>query len=230
VRLVLFDIDGTLLSARGAGRRALELALRDVFGTAGPIERYDFHGSTDLQIVRDLLGAAGIPGPQIAAGEGRLFARYAERLEAEMTAGEGVAVYPGVHVLVEGLGGLEGCVVGLCTGNVEAGARIKLRPTGLLPSFRLGAYGSDHADRRRLPPLAAARAEALVGRAFRGADLVVIGDTPRDIDCARAFGAASIAVATGRHTVSELEAHDPDHVFADLADTEHVLAAIFGPR
>jgi phosphoglycolate phosphatase-like HAD superfamily hydrolase len=91
----------------------------------------------------------------------------------------------------------------------------------------VGAFGSDHVDRRRLPAVAAGRAAELVGRTFRGADTVIIGDTPRDIDCARAFEAAVVAVATGTHSVPELRAHEPDYVFADLTDTARVMSVIF---
>jgi phosphoglycolate phosphatase-like HAD superfamily hydrolase len=227
MKLVLFDVDGTILSASGAGRRALQRALRDVYGTAGPIAQYDFRGGTDPQIIRDLLGAAGLDLVAIEAGEPRLFARYLDHLEAEVGAGEGVSLYPGVEDLIEALSGHAGCLVGLLTGNIERGARIKLRSTGLWPRFRVGAYGSDHSDRRRLPAVAASRAAVLVGRPFGGADTVIIGDTPRDIECARAFEAAVVAVATGTHSVPELRAHQPDHVFPDLADTARVMAAIF---
>lgn len=230
MRLVLFDVDGTLLSANGAGRRALGRALVDVYGTAGPIDTYDFHGGTDPQIIRDLLGAAGFPSAEIAACEDRLFARYVEHLEFEVGNGDRVALYPGVAALVEALAGSQACLVGLLTGNIEAGARIKLRSTGLLPRFRVGAYGSDDADRTRLPGVAARRAAALIGRAFRGGDTVIVGDTPRDIDCARAFDATCVSVATGRHSVAELAAHAPDHLFDDLTDIDRVWGAIFdGP-
>ncbi|MBI4014304.1 MAG: haloacid dehalogenase-like hydrolase [Candidatus Rokubacteria bacterium] len=230
MRLVLFDVDGTLLSASGAGRRALGRALVDVFGTAGPIDSYDFHGGTDPQIVRDLLGAAGLPLAEILAREAELFACYLEQLEAELGDGRGVRLYPGVAALVEALAGEPDCVVGLLTGNIEPGARLKLRSTGLWPRFRLGAYGSDDADRTRLPAVAAQRAGVLVGRTFRGRDVVVIGDTPRDVGCGRAFGAVCLAVATGRHPVADLEACTPDHVFPDLSDLDRVMAAIFVAR
>jgi phosphoglycolate phosphatase-like HAD superfamily hydrolase len=138
-----------------------------------------------------------------------------------------VRLYPGVRELIEALVARADAVVGLLTGNIEAGARIKLRSTGLWPHFRLGAYGSDDADRTRLPRVAAGRAEALVGRAFGGPDTVIIGDTPRDIGCARAFGARAIAVATGWHSVEDLATHRPDRVFADFSDREPALAAIF---
>jgi phosphoglycolate phosphatase-like HAD superfamily hydrolase len=228
VRLVLFDVDGTLLTASGAGRRALEQAMRDVYGTAGPIDSYDFRGGTDPQIIRDLLGHAGLDEATIAASEAAVYRRYEALLETEIGDGRAVNVYPGVRQLVETLAGRADVLVGLLTGNIEAGARIKLRPTGLWPHFRLGAYGSDHADRTRLPVVAATRAEQLVGRQFLGADTVIIGDTPRDVGCARAFGARAIAVATGWHSVQDLSAHRPDHVFADFSDQVSVLAAMLG--
>lgn len=226
MRLVLFDIDGTLLSASGAGRRAMHRALLEVYGTAGPIDSYDFHGKTDPGIVRDLMRAAGLPPAAVAGGEPDFYARYLEHLEREIGDGRGVRLYSGVAPLVEALAASERCLVGLLTGNIEGGARLKLRSTGLWPRFRVGAYGSDDADRTRLPAVAAGRAEALVRRAFRGADLVIVGDTPLDVGCGRAFGAACVAVATGRHTVADLTACGPDHVFADLSDTDRVLAAI----
>ena len=226
MRLVLFDVDGTILTASGAGRRALDRALREVYGTAGPIDAYDFRGGTDPQIVRDLLALAGFEREAIRAREAALYRRYEALLEEEVGDGGAVSVYPGIRELIEALVGRTDAVVGLLTGNIEAGARIKLRPTGLLPHFRLGAYGSDDGDRTRLPRVAAGRAEALVGRPFEGRDMVIIGDTPRDIGCARAFGACAIAVATGWHTVDDLTAHRPDHVFADFSDRRRALAAI----
>lgn len=226
MKLVLFDVDGTLLTASGAGKRALDRALRDVYGTAGPIEAYDFRGGTDPQIVRDLLRLAGLEDAAIAAQEAALYHRYATLLEAEVGDGRGVSVYPGIRDLVATLVARSDTIVGLLTGNIEAGARIKLRPTGLWPHFRLGAYGSDDGDRTRLPWVAATRAEALLGRVFGGPDTVIIGDTPRDIGCARAFGARAIAVATGWHSVDDLRAHRPDHVFGDFSDRDRAVSAI----
>jgi phosphoglycolate phosphatase-like HAD superfamily hydrolase len=111
---------------------------------------------------------------------------------------------------------------------VEDGARLKLEPTGLYALFRVGAYGSDSALRADLPAVAIARAEALTGRRYTGKDVVIIGDTPADVECGAAFGVTAIAVATGRHGVEELEAHAPDHVFTDLSDWRAAYAAIMG--
>jgi len=226
VKLVLFDVDGTLLSASGAGRRSLDRAMRDVYGTSGPIDSYDFRGGTDPQIIRDLLGRAGLDEAAIAAGETAVYRRYAELLEAEIGDGRGVTLYPGVRELVETLAARDDVIVGLLTGNIEPGARIKIRPTGLWPLFRLGAFGSDHADRNCLPGVAAGRAEELMGRAFLGPDTVIIGDTPRDIGCARAFGAMAIAVATGWHSLEDLAVHRPDHAFTDFSDQGSAIAAM----
>jgi phosphoglycolate phosphatase-like HAD superfamily hydrolase len=118
--------------------------------------------------------------------------------------------------------------LGLVTGNIEEGARIKLLPTGLWPHFRVGAYGSDHMDRRRLPSVATRRAHSLVGYPFAPPEVVVIGDTPHDIDCARAFGAVAIAVTTGPYSRADLVADRPDFLFDDLGDVERVLAAVLG--
>lgn len=226
MKLVLFDVDGTLLSASGAGRRSLDRAMRDVYGTSGPIDSYDFRGGTDPQIIRDLLGRAGLDEAAIAAGEPAVYRRYAELLEAEIGDGRGVSLYPGVRELVETLAARDDVIVGLLTGNIEPGARIKIRPTGLWPLFRLGAFGSDHADRNCLPRVAADRAEELMGRAFLGPDTVIIGDTPRDIGCARAFGAMAIAVATGWHSLEDLAVHRPDHAFTDFSDQGSAIAAM----
>jgi phosphoglycolate phosphatase-like HAD superfamily hydrolase len=141
-----------------------------------------------------------------------------------------VRVLPGVAALVERLHGHADVTLGLLTGNIEAGARIKLEPTGLWPRFRMGAYGSDHADRLRLPSLAARRAQALTGHVFRPEDVVVLGDTPLDVECARAFGALAVAVATGPFTRGELEHERPDLLFDSFADVDATAERLLTPR
>ncbi|MBI4242152.1 MAG: haloacid dehalogenase-like hydrolase [Candidatus Rokubacteria bacterium] len=232
MRLVLFDVDGTLVAARGAGRRAMIRALRAIYGVTGPAETYGFSGKTDPTIVADLLGAAGLDSDEIAAQLPAFYDRYLVELGAEIGDGEHVTLMPGIGELIPRLSADPGALVGLLTGNIEGGARIKLEPTGLWPYFRLGAYGSDDPNRSRLPAVAVRRAEALVERPVKPVEVVVIGDTPLDIGCARAFGAVALAVATGQHSLAELAAFAPDFLFADLSDVPRVLAALFdgGPR
>ena len=226
VRLLLFDVDGTLVTARGAGRGAFARALNAVYGTAGAVEGYDFRGRTDPRIVLDLMAGAGFDDAAIRARLDSFFTRYVRELEIVLADGAGVTVMPGVADLVRRLSARDDAVVGLLTGNIEAGARVKLRPTGLLPFFRVGAYGSDDVDRRRLPAIACERARALVGREFPFARVTIIGDTPLDVDCARACGALAVAVATGFHPADELAACAPDLLFTDFGDVEGVLRAL----
>lgn len=228
MKLVLFDIDGTLISARGAGRRAMRVAFERVFGTAGSIDHYDLRGRTDTRIVHDVMGAEGWEHARVTERLDDFFEIYLAGLVSEIGDGRDVVTLPGVAAVVDRLARSTDAALGLVTGNIEEGARIKLLPTGLWPHFRVGAFGSDHMDRRLLPSLAARRAHALLGTAFSPTDVVVIGDTPHDIDCARAFGAVAIAVATGQYPREQLLGEGPDHFFEDLSDTERVLAALMG--
>ena len=226
MRLVLFDIDGTILVARGAGRRALAAALQDVYGTTGDIDGYDLRGQTDPRIVFDVMEGAGLEREAVRERLDDCFEAYARGLAVEIGDGGNVVTLPGIGDLVRRLHGDAEVLLGLLTGNIEAGARIKLAPTGLLPYFRLGAFGSDHFDRRQLPSLAARRAHALVGVPFAPDEVVVIGDTPRDIECARHFGAVAVAVATGQYSREALEAERPDLLFSNFADVEDALAKL----
>lgn len=225
MRLVLFDIDGTLLSTGRAGAAALVEALVAVYGTAGPIDRWSFGGKTDPQIIWELMLEAGLAPEAVEAGFDEVIARYLDRLK-EVIDPERVKLKPGIRPLLEALGGHERVVLGLVTGNVARGASLKLRSAGIHDYFVLGAYGCDHRSRDQLPPIAARRAEALTGRRFEGKEIVVIGDTPNDVACGRPIGVKAIAVATGTVPLEELQACDPDHCFPDLSDTARVLDAI----
>ena len=228
MRLVLFDIDGTVVNAGGAGRVALTRALDATYGAVGSIDGYDFRGKTDPRIVLDLLGGTGLGEDAIHAGLEACFAAYLQELDAEVGDGARVRLLPGVAEVVRALSKREDTLVGLLTGNIEAGAEVKLRSTGLWPFFRVGAFGSDHADRRRLPAIARQRVRERLGHEIPFDRVTIVGDTPLDVDCARACGALAVAVATGRHSVDELSACEPDLLFRDLGDVERVLGALCG--
>ena len=225
-RLVLFDIDGTLLGGAGAGRRALKVALEPHFGPMAHLEHWVFAGKTDPQIYRELLSHMGVSEDEMSRRQADLLGAYLDQLELEIGSSEACHLKPGIEPLLEALAGESAVTLGLLTGNLERGARIKVDRFGLRPYFKLGAYGSDHADRRELPPIAVQRARELTGRHFQGKQVVIIGDTEHDIKCGAALGVKAVAVATGAYSVDELAPHGADHVFADLADTERVLAAI----
>lgn len=226
-KLVLFDIDGTLLSTHGAAARAFRRALLEVYGETGPIETYDFHGRTDPQIARELLRLAGADDAAIDAGFDALWRVYIRELEREL-AGPGVHVdvLPGVPELLDALHARGEHLVALLTGNIEEGARLKLTAAGLWERFDFGAYGSDHERRDRLPAVAVRRARERSGIHFRGRDVVIIGDTPFDVSCGRSLGVWAVAVATGKHSVEELVEAGADVVLTDLSETAAAVRAI----
>jgi len=232
MKLVLFDIDGTLLWTDGAGRRAIQRALVDEAGTAGPIESYRFDGKTDPQIVRDLLALAGHAGAENASLIQAVCRRYVDHLRAELERPtQTTRLMVGIADLLAALeprAARGEALVGLLTGNVAPGAALKLRSAGLDPArFRVGAYGSDSARRADLPAVAAARATVVTGARFAGADVIILGDTPDDVACGRPIGARSVAVATGSYDAAALRAAGAACVFETLADTAAVLDAIF---
>ena len=172
------------------------------------------------------MSAAGFEAAEIDARAARFFAAYARSLADVIGDGHRIEVMPGIPELIRALADRDDALVGLLTGNVEAGARVKLAPTGLWPYFRLGAFGSDHPDRRALPAIACARARALLAREFPFDRVTIIGDTPLDVDCARACGAMAVAVATGHHAAEELSACGPDLLFPDFSDVEHAVKTL----
>lgn len=211
----LFDLDGTLVDAGGAGLRALEEATVEVFGEAGP--PLDLRGATDSGILAGLFEHFGL-APCIDRRE-RFFASYLGRLETNLAAGDhGGRRMEGALELLESTAAREGLLVGLLTGNIEPGARLKTRHFGIDGYFRFGAYGCDHADRNRLGPVALERASQHAGREVSAAEVLIIGDTPRDVACARAIGAACLAVATGAFSRRQLEDAGADWVVGSLGE------------
>lgn len=228
-KLVLFDIDGTLLWTDGAGRRALRRALLEEMGTAGPIEGYRFDGKTDPQIIRELLAAAGHPDALRRERHESVCRRYVELLAAELERSlERTRLYSGVEELLRRLEERGDALVGLLTGNLAAGAALKLRAAGLDPRrFKVGAFGSDAAERWRLPAIAVERAAPHLDRRVRGKDLVIVGDTPADMTCGRELEARAIGVATGSFTVRDLLEAGAFAAFDSFADPEPVISAIY---
>lgn len=218
----LFDIDGTLVSAGGAGRRAFERAVADRCGPVdGALRELRLDGLTDRLIVRRALELLGRPFDDPFCDA--LLDRYVEHLGTEIH-GPGYAVLPGVVAALEALRG-RGALVGLCTGNVEAGARLKLGRGGLDRYFEWGAgavYGFAHdgEEREKLVHAALRRASGRLGRPVAAREALVIGDTPRDVDAAHHAGCPVLGVATGRYAEAELRACGADHVVPTLEHPE----------
>lgn len=229
MKVVLFDIDGTLLWTDGAGRRAVHQAIKDVFGAPAP-DGHEFDGKTDPQIVRELMRLAGVADDAIDVGLPEALRRYVELLHQELAGEDHMdKTYPGIVPLLDALEMRDDVLLGLLTGNVHEGALAKLGAVGLARHrFRIGAFGSDHASRPELPAIARERAESLLGHAVLGEDVVVIGDTPADMSCGNGIGARAIGVATGRYSVADLLACNAAAVFPDLSDTAAVMRAILG--
>ena len=223
-RLVLFDIDGTLVSAGRASREALtEAFLRASCGEIS-LEGYEFSGKTDPQIIRELLD-----GHVSAADIDRLAALslsiYLDSLERRIHPGT-VTPKRGAEALLRRLAADRDVTLALLTGNHERGARAKLEPIRFNDYFPFGAFGSDHADRYELPPIAVSRANGHTGRKFEGKEVVVVGDSIHDVACGRAINVKSVAVASGVTTTERLAREKPDYLFDDFGDTERVAEAI----
>ena len=224
--LILFDIDGTLLLSGRAGLRAMNRAFTETFGVADGFAGLSFSGRTDSFLVSQALTAAGLP--DTAGNHARFRDAYvpllAEEIQHPGTGHKGVM--PGARELVEALHGHHHLHLALLTGNYRDAAEIKMAHFELWDYFEWGAFSDDAADRNALVPIARQRAEIYDVPAEALDRVIVIGDTPYDIECARVAGARSIAVATGGHTVEELRAAGADVVLADLSDTEKVVSLL----
>jgi phosphoglycolate phosphatase-like HAD superfamily hydrolase len=218
--VLLFDIDGTLVRGHGAGRRLMEDAFAEVLGLGtASLAEVPFHGNTDPAIVRAGLDALGFPASDALVT--RILGDYVARLERAVTDARPFEALPGAKALCDILRG-RGHRLGLGTGNVEVAAWLKVRAVALGDAFDYGGFGSDHHERSALLAVGARRGAALLGQAYEACEVVVIGDTLRDIAAARAIGARVLAVATGGDDAETLAAAGPDMWVTTLADARLV--------
>lgn len=230
-KLVLFDIDETLICSDGAGRRAIGRALETLFGVSIALTNISLSGKTDLQIYAELLKQHDITQIQIKERLQDIIDSYLPVLKEEIEKASFYIVLDGVTELLDDLYKLDQEVcLGLLTGNVEPGARMKLERFKLNHYFPIGAYGSDSASRLDLPQIALARAQEFFQHTFAPYDLVIIGDSVNDVLCAKNFGATSIAINTGRTSKEELQRAKPDFLFSSLKDTSTILQAILNRK
>jgi phosphoglycolate phosphatase-like HAD superfamily hydrolase len=218
--ICLFDIDGTLLSSGGAAKAALEGALLEEFGLAALQGQVAYSGRTDRAIIRDLLRLHGIE--ESPACWQRLVGGYLRRLPQCLRTHKG-RVLPGIEALLKELAAREDVAVGLLTGNLQVGARLKLGHYGLFEHFAFGGFGDHHWERDDVAREALAAVQARLGGKARLDRIWVVGDTPLDVSCARAIGVKVAAVATGWHAREELAAAGPDLLLADLSDSAPLL-------
>ncbi len=219
-RFVLFDIDGTLIGIDGAGSRSLNRALRELTGIPDGFTGINFAGKTDIQILRE-----GIKKLDLVDDNGLLLTLlnlYLRYLRDELPRGK-PHMKVGVKKLLLALQDLESVYLGLLTGNVETGARIKLNPFGLNEFFPVGAFGNDREDRNLLLPVAVQRLQETQSISMSYKRCIVVGDTPRDVECAQVHGSSCIAVATGTYSFGELKKTEANIVVSDLSDTARIV-------
>ena len=219
-RLLLFDIDGTLIHSGGAGVEALKVALKERFEIADDLHDIEIAGMTDSGIVISILKKHKIPTS--AENVAAFLDSYVHFLSLELPRRKG-KLLPGVLELLKRLKTRKHLVLGLLTGNVSRGAQLKLGHYGVWHFFEFGAFADDHHDRNELGAFARARAQEKHGREFSADEIDVIGDTPRDIACGKALGARTIAVATGTWSRQKLAEHDPDILIDDLSDVDRLI-------
>jgi len=220
LKLLLFDIDQTILNSGGAGEKALTQALRDRFGREETLENIEIAGKTDLWIAHRIFEAHGIEAhPENVR---HFLDGYLDHLKTELGRNQG-RLLPGFPQILDALARLPNVAVGLLTGNLRRGADLKLGHYGVLDRFTFGAFADDSHERNRLGPFARQRAAEAHGTDFQPEDIYIIGDTPHDIACAKAIQARAVGVATGRYSRAALEAAGADFVFDDLSDVEQVI-------
>lgn len=226
-KLILFDLDWTLIYTGGAGLRALSFAFNQKFQIPEAMKIVNPDGKTDPAICREMIRVHLNRDPQ--KGEIEALCRgYLDRLAVEVPIAAAYKILPGIPVLLEKLSARKDLVMGLGTGNLEEGARIKLARADFMKYFSFGGYGSDAEDRPVVLKTGVHRGEKIAGHVVDPRNVVVIGDNVRDVQAGKAIGAFTIAVASGPMTLEELSATHPDVAFQDLSDTDKVIHTIMG--
>ncbi len=227
MKLLLFDIDGTLMLSGGAGRRAIDRAFFEIHGIENAFGNIVPDGNTDPSIFRAIFANHDLRIADDSPAFHEMVQRYVQHLPAEIRDSAQAHLMPGVVALLDHLSKTDNLALGILTGNFESTARIKLERFGLHGFFSFGAFGSDDGIRTRLVPIAVQRAEAVLGREIGlGPQVVVIGDTPQDVECALAHGATAIGVAASRYSVEDLEAAGAHHTLPTLEDIPAFMEAI----
>ena len=222
-QLLLFDIDGTLITSGGAGEQALRLGIRDRFGIDEDMRGIEIAGRTDSGIARQFFAKHSLPAtPENIAAFFESYLAHLPRLLSEKNG----RLLPGIIPLLDALQPRADMVLALLTGNLARGAELKLTHYGVWDYYEFGAYADEHHDRNQLGHFARTRAQERHGIAFPPERIYILGDTPHDIDCARAIGAKAVAIATGQYTHAQLAEHAPDFLFDDLSDVDAVIAAL----
>ena len=222
-RLLLWDIDSTLINSGHAGMISLRGVIAARYGGDDDLHDIEVAGRTDAHIARSILAKYGV---EPTSENVTAFLDDYLRGLAELLPQTNGRVLPGVVEILERMHAREDRILGLLTGNLRRGAELKLRRYGLWDYFEFGAFADDHHDRNQLGPFARTRACERHDFDFPPDAIDVIGDTPHDIACGKAFGARTIAVATGSATYEQLAAHEPDFVFGDLSDVDEVVARL----
>ena len=222
-RLFLFDIDGTLLTSGGAGEKAIHLAMKERFGCDDNLARIEMAGRTDAAIATQLFRIYQIE--ETPENLARFFDGYLHHLAAQLPQAPG-RLMPGILELLKRLKARPEVALGLLTGNLVRGARLKLEHFGIMEFFEFGAFADDSHDRNQLGKFARKRAAEKHGVEFAPENIYVLGDTPHDVACGRAIGAKTVAIATGGCTLGKLVECKPDFLFDDLSDVERVMAAL----
>jgi phosphoglycolate phosphatase len=221
MKLILFDLDGTILLSGGAGARAVNRACKQIYGIESVMDGIMPDGKTDIAILREIFKA--IEKDFLHDEIGTLFREYLLFLKEEVAKSLEYRVMPGIPELIKALSEREDIILGIATGNIKEAALIKLERSGISHYFKFGGCGSDFENREELIRIAIERGKKFLNHKKEFERVFVIGDTPLDVIHARAAGAITVAVATGSYSVCDLEKYNPDYLFENFSDFQSVL-------